>query len=38
MIRPGMQMSRLDVSQLAAGVFMVQLGKNQQVQRLVIQR
>ena len=38
LIRPGMQMRRLDVSQLAAGVFMVQLGKNQQVQRLVIQR
>ena len=38
LIRPGMQLSRLDVSQLPEGVFMVQLGKAQQAQRLVIQR
>ena len=38
LIRPGMQLSRLDVSQLPEGVFMVQLGKTQQAQRLVIQR
>ena len=38
LIRPGMQLSRLDVSQLSEGVFMVQLGKTQQAQRLVIQR
>jgi len=38
LIRPGMQLSTLDVSQLAAGVFMVRLGKTEQAQRLVIQR
>jgi len=38
LIRPGMQLSRLDVSQLPEGVFMVLLGKTQQAQRLVIQR
>ena len=38
LIRPGIQLSTLDVSQLAAGVFMVRLGKTEQAQRLVIQR
>lgn len=38
LIRPGMQLSRLDVSQLAAGVFVVRMGKSLEAQRLVIQR
>lgn len=38
LIHPGIQISRLDVSQLPEGVYMVQLGENQQTQRLVVQR
>ena len=38
LIHPGIQVSRLDVSQLPEGVYMVQLGNAQQAQRLVIQR
>jgi hypothetical protein len=38
LIHPGIQVSRLDVSQLTEGVYMVHLGENQQAQRLVIQR
>ena len=38
LIHPGIQMSRLDVSQLPEGVYMVQLGQDQTAERLVIQR
>lgn len=38
LIHPGIQVSRLDVSHLTEGIYMVQLGKTQQAQRLVIQR
>ena len=38
LIHPGIQVSRLDVSQLTEGIYMVHLGESQQAQRLVIQR
>ena len=37
LIHPGIRVSRLDVSHLTEGVYMVQLGESQQAQRLVIQ-
>ena len=38
LIHPGIRVSRLDVSHLTEGVYMVHLGEDQQAQRLVIQR
>jgi len=38
LIHPGIQVSRLDVSHLPEGVYMVHLGESTKAQRLVIQR